>query len=248
MEMTFLRYFCLVTNVRSFAKALSLPDTPEYNAMMHSFRELFEAKTRGVLLDNLIPNIADTPRVKLSRLEVLEDDIYQGLLHRINLDINDTSSHFGTWDDHCSIHPLLNCKAHFIHHIKARGITYSTFKSHAGNSFVLFQRPTTPSQTPARSAGQVQQVFMHERVAPDGTSMQEPFLVVKEYCLLSAIHSGLDPFEVIEHLDAKLYYNRFIDGVHVLWLSDIVSHFCSLEYLPDGIDETCLIVRSLDWV
>ncbi|KAJ8581232.1 hypothetical protein M405DRAFT_868861 [Rhizopogon salebrosus TDB-379] len=59
----------------------------------------------------------------------------------------------------------------------------------------------------------------------------EPFLVVKEYCPLSAVHSGLDPFEVIEHLDAKLYYNRFID-----------------EYLPDGIDETCLIVRSLDQV
>jgi hypothetical protein len=246
--MTFLRYFCLATNVRSFAKAFSLPDTPEYNAMMHSFRELFEAKTRGVLLDNLAPNVTDAPRAKLSRLEVLEDNIYQGLLHRVNLDIDDTSSCFGTWDDQCSIYPLLNCKAHFIHRIKVRGITYSTFKSHAGNSFVLFRRPTTPSQTPARSAGQVQQVFMHERVAPDGTSMHEPFLVVKEYCPLSTVHSGLDPFEVIEHLDAKLYYNRFIDGIHVLRLSDIVLHFCSLEYLPDGIDETCLVVRSLDRV
>jgi hypothetical protein len=144
--MTFLRYFCLATNVRSFAKALSLPDTPEYNAMMHSFRKLFEAKTCGVLLDNLAPNVTDAPRVKLSQLEVLEDNVYQGLLHCINLDIDDTSSCFGTWDDLCSIHPLLNCKARFIHRIKVRGVTYSTFKSHAGNSFVLFRCPTTPSQ------------------------------------------------------------------------------------------------------
>ena len=184
--------------------------------------------------------------LKLSQLEALEEKIY--LLCSLNLDINDASSHFTTWDDSCSIRPLLNYKAHFTHRIKIRGITYSTFKSHTGNSFILFWPPTTLGQPPARSAGQVQQVFIHERVAPNGTSIQESFLVVKEYCPLSAAHSDLDPFDAIEHLDAKLYYNRFLDDIHVLRLSDIVSHFCSLVYVPDGIDEPCLIVRSLDLV
>lgn len=87
---------------------------------------------------------------------------------------------------------------------------------------------------------------MHERVAGDGSSMQEPFLVVKEYHSLSPAHSHLDPFDEIEHLDAKLYYNRFTDITHVLRLSDIVSHFSSCVYFPNGIEEHCIVVRSLD--
>ncbi|KAG1845536.1 hypothetical protein F4604DRAFT_1688673 [Suillus subluteus] len=168
MEMTFLRYFCLVTNLRIFAKTIHLPDTPQYNAMMLSFRNLFESKIHGVLMDNLTPGNTSPHRLQLSKLEKLEDHIYHGLLHQVNLDITDASSCFTAWDDESSLHPLLNFKAQAIHCIKVQGTTYSSFRNHPGNSFVLFPTPTAPGQSSARTAGQVQQVFMHEKVTGSG--------------------------------------------------------------------------------
>ncbi|KAG1883704.1 hypothetical protein F4604DRAFT_1878931 [Suillus subluteus] len=239
MEMTFLRYFCLATNLQTFAKTLNLPDTPQYNAMMLSFRDLFESKIHGILMDNLTPGDTSPHRMQLSKLEELEDHIYHALLHRVNLDIADVTSCFAAWNNESSLHPLLNFKAQAIHCIKVQGVTYSSFRNHPGNSFVLFRTPTAPGQSSARTAGQVQQVFMHKR---------EPFLVVNEYRSLSPAHSHLDPFDAIEHLDAKLYYNHFTDSTHVLQLSDIVSRFSSLVYISDGIEECCIVVRSLDWI
>ncbi|KAG1900888.1 uncharacterized protein F5891DRAFT_1187982 [Suillus fuscotomentosus] len=197
-------------------------------------------------MDNLTHGHTSSGRLQLSKLETLEDHIYQALLRRVNLDITDISSRFTAWDDESSLHPLLNFKAQAIHHINVQGLTYSSFRNHSGNSFVLFQVPTVPDQSSTRTARQVQEVFMHERVTADGSSMQESFFVVKEYRSLSPAHSHLDPFEAIEHLDAKLYYNYFTDDAHVLQLSNIVSHFSSFIYIPNGIEEHCIVVRSLD--
>lgn len=136
--MTFLRYFCLATNLQTFAKTLHLPDTPQYNAMMLSFRDLFESKVYGILMDNLTPSYTSPRRLQLSKLEKLKDHIYQALICRVNLDIADVSSRFTAWDDKSSLHPLLNFKVQAIHCISMQGVTYSSFKNHLGNSFVLF--------------------------------------------------------------------------------------------------------------
>ena len=76
----------------------------------------------------------------------------------------------------------------------------------------------------------------------------EPFVVVQQYVPLSPDDAKSDPFRAFPALDTWLYYDMFKPLNLVIRLSDIVAHCATLEYMPEGVKNPCIVVRSLDRV
>ena len=76
----------------------------------------------------------------------------------------------------------------------------------------------------------------------------EPFIVIQQYVPLSPDDTKSDPFCAFPALDTWLYYDTFKPLDLVIQLSDIVAHCATLEYMPKGVKNPCIIVRSLDRV
>ncbi|EGN97079.1 hypothetical protein SERLA73DRAFT_183683 [Serpula lacrymans var. lacrymans S7.3] len=249
MEKTFLKYFCIGANLRALSSSIKFPQTEIYDAMMKSFHRAFIEPTHGSLLNNLLSTGANTSTSIPNTVRTMDlaDDVYDALIRRLNAGATADQPLFVRWDsDGKDSHLLVDSRVNSIKSVKSDGVSFSIPKSSVGNSFVLFKPYTAVGQRGIVTAGQICQIFVHSRVTTTGCSVEETFIVVEEYEGLSTLDQTKDPFLVFENLGARLYYNRFKIHPHVLKLSDIISHFSCLAYIPEGIAEECIVARSLD--
>lgn len=98
----------------------------------------------------------------------------------------------------------------------------------------------------AKSAGRIEEIFMHRRVE-NKRVIVDPFLTIREYVPLSLDHQEADPFGAFPDLDTKLYYDK-LGPARVVPLRDVVSHAAVLTCTPDDIGRQCIIAKSLDRV
>ncbi|KAI0055834.1 hypothetical protein BV25DRAFT_1769446, partial [Artomyces pyxidatus] len=241
MEVTFLRYFCMSGNLRAFVQDLDLPGLPEYADFAASLPATFGHLMQSEDLHTL-PSTAHSYTYNASKAEALGDEVYSRLLDRINVDLT-PELRYSRWNSNGTLLLDRRCqKISGIEHFRAR---YSSRQvRHVGNSLIEFSSPISPRQT--HRAGQIVDIVLHRRLTLQKAAIVEPFLVVKEYAELSPADRIHDIYRQFDHLGARLNYNRFVDGFVVLKPVDLVSHFASYVYTPDGIDEACIVVRSID--
>ena len=75
----------------------------------------------------------------------------------------------------------------------------------------------------------------------------EPFFIVKVFQPLREDLHSHDPYRAFPDLDTKLYLAEFKPFLHVLHLNQIMCHFTAFFYVPQDIEQEC-VVRSLDQV
>ncbi|EGN97905.1 hypothetical protein SERLA73DRAFT_74155 [Serpula lacrymans var. lacrymans S7.3] len=229
MEKSFLKYFCIGANLRAFASRIEFPQTELYDSMMKSFHRAFIEPNSSLLSDFLSYETTSTSSTAYSM--ELSEDVYKALLDRLNARSSPHQLQFIRWDSDCEIGWgfILDSEEFSRELLCAVQISDSRW-SH-------YRRTNMPD-------------IVHHRVAAMDHSTDETFLVVQEYESLSPSDKDKDPFLAFENLGAQLYYNRFKSHPCVLKLSDIVSHFSCLAYVPEDIGQECIIAKSLDrsWI
>lgn len=244
--MTFFRTFCMGTNLRTLAPTFTFPAETEYQTLLKRFEEAFVAHSLPHNVLSFSYQTESIPPFSLqeAKLKRLEHDTYKLLLERINRDLP-PSSHFGDWFSDSQT-ALLGMHVQYCDKLEYGNISYSTHANSTravGNSFIRFRA------LGAVLAGQIHQIFLHRR-PNESTSSQtvEPFFIVKAYTKLSLAHRRFDPYVAFVDLETSLCYNTFLPTIKILKLDDIICHFLSYVYTPPGIDEECIVVRSLDRV
>ena len=135
--------------------------------------------------------------------------------------------------------PIINDCTQPVKKFEVDGLIYGTCGRSKRNSFVLFT--TANGNT---SAGQIFDIFQHAR-REDDRIVVEPFFVVKVFQPLREDLHPHDLYHAFPDLDTKLYLAEFEPFLHVLRLDQIMCHFAAFFYVPQGIEQKC-VVRSLD--
>ncbi|KAI0310069.1 hypothetical protein OF83DRAFT_1088625 [Amylostereum chailletii] len=243
MEETFLRYFCMSSNLRAFMQTIKFPeDNPAFAKWAKTFPI---AMGRPVEVQEFhLQDASHFPYEYNRSKEVsLPDIIYEGLLCRVNHDSPVLYFPWRTPGDKRKI-AATGQRIRSVEHFRTK---LSSPERTSGNSFIAFTSPYNQDQR--YRAGQICDIFLHRRVDQfaEGTSpVIEPFLVVREYVELSIEDQIHDPYHHFEHLDTSLRYNRFKEDVHVLRPCDVLAHFASYVYMPPNISEQCVVVCLLD--
>lgn len=241
IEKTFFRYFPMGTNLRALLADIRWPENeePEYQHMKAKFSKAFNHGSRGTLITDILSwgSSVQAPTPKVPNVVNLDDAFYTQFLQRMNLD---PAVLFERWDS--TAKNTLSRRVQFTRNVSISGVQFSPSK---GDAYILFKTPGSG----AVSAGKIEEIFLHSRASPevDEVTRTEPYLIVKEYDILSSEHQAHDPFLRIPHLEANLCYNSF-KATRVLKASDVISHFASLVYTPTDIDRECIVVLSLDRV
>ncbi|KAA1478723.1 hypothetical protein DENSPDRAFT_861912 [Dentipellis sp. KUC8613] len=239
MELTLLRYFCMTGNLRAFIQSWELPDDLIYQEFGDYFKDAF-----GDLMRGDEHHLQDASKLQYkydhSKEKTLPDVIYTELLNCINADL-DEHQQMASWTSLGSS-SLLSPRCQPIPSIDHLGVKYMAARRSYPNSMVVF---VDPSSRDVRRAGQIVDLFVHQRRVSTGLVAQ-PFVVVREFMPLTPEDKHHDPYRKIENLGVHLCYRRFEEGHHVLKPRSLVSHFASMIYTPEGIDQECIIIRSLD--
>lgn len=140
--------------------------------------------------------------------------------------------------------PILNDWVSPLRKVIMRGQTFGTASRSKRNSFILF-RLTMPREI---HAGQITHIFTHMRREGE-KEVTETFISVKRFTQLDEHHQPFDPYRAYPDLNTCLCYAN-LDAVptFVIHLEQVVSHFAAYFYVPKGIDQPCVVVRSLDQV
>ncbi|KAH9850596.1 hypothetical protein C2E23DRAFT_734560 [Lenzites betulinus] len=253
MPKTFMRYFYIGAKLRWQMASESWPDTEEFRTLVHAFETAFHDAARGSRIMEAVSSFGSDEASVRSRSrhygaeEELNPTLYKALLSYVNA-LSDhapfASRHNPTDDDR----PLLPSTALFLPWTTHAGVTFATRDDALRNSFLLFRKAGPNDDGHCEIvAGQITQIFEHLRTEGD-TCIKEVHLVVREYKPLSAPHQAFDPYQQFTHGMARLYYDEVYDYQHVIRTRDIVSHFASYTYTPDGIDRQCVVAVSLDRV
>ena len=176
----------------------------------------------------------------------LEETLYDVLLAFINSRVDPATPHFASCYDPLdgSNRPFLPSSATFFPYVIRAGATFATCEHSLRNSFVLFRRASGGGEV---CAGQVNRIFEHTRDEGDETIVQT-YLIIRQYRELLPDHAVHDPFRRFPDINTRLCYNQTHTTENIVRLEDVVCHFASYVYKPEGIDYDCIVVRSLDRV
>lgn len=174
----------------------------------------------------------------------LEADVYRGVLARLNSELNRTV--YVPRPRKAPDQFFLSEDAIVCNKIQVKGVRYQPASVSAGNSNIMFTAPGSSSPV----AGQISQIFIHERKLPGGESkIKETFLAVRPLARLSQVDEKLDIYRTFPIVGGSLHYARYDDRVHVIRPSDIVCHFAKTRMgRVMQISEPCFHVLPLDRV
>ncbi|KAI0366442.1 hypothetical protein BV20DRAFT_952139 [Pilatotrama ljubarskyi] len=257
IPLTFMRLFYTGAELRWLISSTNWPDSAEFQEVLASFRKTYQDAAHGSRVHdtfNSIPPAAgsagrplDDVYAGLSASEVrLRDDQYLALvnlLHAVYGHHAYTTYNSDLADARLRVSPHVRP----LTKLEIGRVTYGTRANHIRNSFVCFQDPASDHPTLVR-AGQISQIFLHSRAASGTRNLVQSFLVIDEYVPLTQAHCDLDPYRRFPLLNTQLHYNHFYPRPTVIRTEDLLSHFAAYFYVPEGIDQGCVVVRSLDRV
>ncbi|KAJ3534922.1 hypothetical protein NM688_g7054 [Phlebia brevispora] len=248
MPLTFLRSFCIGANLRWMLSTIEKPSKglDLWTDMMKACENAFGRLPGGLHAEDVLSPHEDCDHQArydtLKATASLSPELYQSFLHVVNRGSalftscfapSDSLNVYGSHDA-----PVLVNSIQLVRQIKHQGHHYGKRGKSSRNSFVLLKTEATPV------AAQITDIFLHSRVA-NGQQMIEPFFVVEEFQPLGHHDQHYDPYRAFPYLNAYLCYNKF-HAPRVVGLHDIQSHFAAYAYTPNGINEECMLVRSLD--
>ncbi|KAI9057624.1 hypothetical protein FKP32DRAFT_1583373 [Trametes sanguinea] len=238
---TFMRAWYTGSNLRWLMRTTDWPKSCEYEDMVKTFEKAFSDRVRGTRVTDILGlSFADTESTFTydGKREVrLSQTVYTKLLQNVN---TRASVPFQSAESIAlSTRPRLPPVGLFVLSVDSDGIR---FASSSRDSFITFR-----SSSGEVLAGQISQIFHHQR-SEDGRLIVEPYLVVDTYKTLTPEDAVNDPYCTFPDLNTWLVYSEFEADPHVIALKDVVSHFAKFTYLPVGIRQKCVVVRSLDRV
>ncbi|KAH7918993.1 hypothetical protein BV22DRAFT_1108228 [Leucogyrophana mollusca] len=244
LELTFIRSFCRGSNLKSLLSRVDLPES--FDEIGPLIQQYFTSDFKGTLLSDLAAMGAesrnDPATPDPTPFEVLNEDVYAGLLQRINYS-SPAQQFQSSRNTPKPWMTFLQPTAQNRKMVKFNGIVFAIAKKHRGNSYILFK--SFLSQTVR--AGCIDQIFLHSRASPP-SSISEFFLVIKVFCELPAGEVVHDPYRRYPLLDARLCYDSFEAQPIVIKLTDIVSHAATCPFTSDTISAPLRVILSLDRV
>ncbi len=255
-ETTFLQSFCSANNLKTILVAKRVPE------VLQEFVDLIDCAFVGETTDEDPPTAHVTPYdVNSEPVAMFEEkkatqlpvDIYQNLLERI---ISDPTLSQGY--RYRSVHAptdrnvVLSPMAQVLRSVKHRGTRYTGFSFCRGDSHVLF-RSTPPDETieePRFAIGQIQSIFLHKRLLPDGQYRSQVFVILRRFAPLSQDDAHLDPYQRHRAMRVSLVYAIPLHENLVKPIRDIVSHVATCPYRDDRqqLREKCIVAVPLDEV
>ncbi|KAI1790683.1 hypothetical protein LXA43DRAFT_890611 [Ganoderma leucocontextum] len=251
---TFMRGFYTGAKLRWLMESESWPAEREFQDMVVKFHAAFGHGTHRPRFTNVLTEPFSTdaetdPQIPSnypgSEEKKLPHDVYQRLLSYVNSSSPACFASLYT-DTSASSWPFLPDTAEFVSRVTHLGVAYATRRRKGlRSSFVLFRPAGSTSNLIV--AGQIDSIFHHTRMEGE-KHITETFVLVDEYTQLSDEDQQHDPYRKFLDGNTWVCYNRFHGEKRLLRLLDIVVHFAALEHTPEGIDEPCIVVRSLDRV
>jgi hypothetical protein len=254
MPLTFLRHFCIGSQLRWMVSSFTWPDNDYFRRLADDYRQRFGNLVYAIpSFDQLLTQSSQPSLYDAGKTRRLDQDIYNRLLDKINsYSAKKFASALNLSVDFCDA-PMLHTDAQLLQKVEYQSVTFGMRGRTARNSFILFKKSTPQQNLTSVSAGQIVDIFRHAR--HDGEAMRvEDFCVVEAFQPLEGQHADLDPFRKFPDIEAQLYYRKAEvnqDGtprLHILCITEIVSHFAAFVYIPPGIDEECILALSLDRV
>ncbi|KAH9853712.1 hypothetical protein C2E23DRAFT_915053 [Lenzites betulinus] len=255
IPLTFMRLFYAGAELRWLMSSMEWPDSEEFRDVLDSFRKTYQDAARGSrVLDifSSIPTSTDTANESLkemyaglsdSRLDNQKYLSFVGLIRALYGPEHFIAYHSDLEDPRSRLSPHVRT----LTKLEIGRVTYGTRANHIRNSFVCFRDPSSGNPTLVH-AGQISQIFLHSRIGPDKERIVQSFVVIDEYIALTDEHAGVDPYLRFPQINTRLYYDRFHSQPIIVRSSDLVSHFAAYFYVPEGIKQRCVVVRSLDRV
>ncbi|KAI9060542.1 hypothetical protein FKP32DRAFT_1577981 [Trametes sanguinea] len=255
IPLTFMRLFHAGAELRWLMSATEWPNTDEFHAVAEALKKTYQDHTHGTRIVDIFGAPLDAQghdvanpyqdlyhELKETRMSDviyanfagLIDAIFPKAFTVIHADLEDCR-------------PRLSRNIRALTKIEVGRVTYGTRADQIRNSFVCFRDPASADPSLLR-AGQISQIFLHSRVTSDGLRLFDPFVVIDEYIPLDLVDTEHDPYRQFPMLNTRLHYDRFHDRCAVVRPTDIVSHFAAFFYVPEPINEPCVVVRSLDRV
>ncbi|OSC99817.1 hypothetical protein PYCCODRAFT_1372383 [Trametes coccinea BRFM310] len=256
MPKTFMRYFYIGAKLRWLISGESWPENDEdFQQVLGAFKEVFQEAAEqpsgrtnrawSSPWDDHEDDVA-SPGRSVGTDQELDPALYDILLGFVNLCVDPAkpyyTSFYGSPED--SDRPFLPPTASFVPYVTRAGATFATHEHGLRNSFVLFRRASSGADV---LAGQVSRIFEHTRVEGERT-IKQTYLIIKEYKPLLPAHQAADPFRRFPDINAWLCYNQTFTTESIVRLEDVICHFASYVYRPEGIGHECIVVRSLDRV
>jgi hypothetical protein len=253
MPLTFLRHFCIGSQLRWMISSFTWPDNEYFRRLAEDYHHTFGNLVYAIPnFNKLLAPVPQPCAYESSKTKRLSDDVYNLLLAKIN---SYAPKRFASVLDlsvgSCNL-PKLHTNAQHLRKVEYNSVTFGVRGRTTRNSFVLLKKIGEQGQA-TLAAGQIVDIFRHAR--HDGNLMQtEDFFVVETFKPLEERHVSCDPYRKFPDLETQLYYYKAEtqqDGspcLCILQVREIISHFAAFTYVPPGIDEECILVLSLDRV
>ncbi|CDO77460.1 hypothetical protein BN946_scf184881.g3 [Trametes cinnabarina] len=243
MPLTFMSYFYIGANVRSLMTTTDWPDTPEYKSMMSTFENAFVTVSKGTPMTNFIPFSAadndgeELPAYDERKATALPRDLYDALLALL---ASRGSAFASTHASSGSRNPILSEMVNNLRCVCCGNMTFATSKAARRDSFVLFTDPLRPPTNSFPRAGQIRQIFLHDRLE-QGKRVTEPFVAMDEFLPLTGDDLVHDPYRRYPDLATRLFIATPEPRPCVIRLQDIHCHFAALKYHSADLDADCIV-------
>ncbi|KAI0647287.1 hypothetical protein C8Q79DRAFT_1000243 [Trametes meyenii] len=253
IPLTFMRLFYAGAELRWLMSSTEWPDSEELHAVLEVFDRTYKDVAHGSRVLDVFGTTPASNQATHERLAEMfaklsdtrmDGETYSSFINLINAVCgpNDFTAYYADLSDERS---RLAPRMRTITKIDIGRVSYGTRANHIRNSFVSFKDPASDNPTLVR-AGQISKIFLHSRIAPDQARIFQSFVVIDEYIPLMATHAVHDPYRRTPLLNTQLYYNRFHPRRVVVRSDDIIAHFAAFVYIPEGIEQSCIVMRSLD--
>ncbi|KAG2049167.1 hypothetical protein BDR06DRAFT_894265 [Suillus hirtellus] len=241
--------YCMGSNLRGLLSSDKVPSA--LAALLPFIKSAIDLDTCGLLMSDLAVFGAQVePAVVFNEKQqmLLSTDAYTALLAHMT---SDSDLHNGiSFAAHNSglLHHkqrILSPFAQILPSVASRGIHFTPFSRHAGNSQVLYRS----SHIQGRLAmGRIVDIFVHRRITGANTHRDQVFTLVKQFRSLAPEDKKHDVFHQFKHLRISIVRTATIDPPEAIPMQDIVAHFAACPFKDDNISTPCMAVVPLDRV
>ncbi|KAG2102169.1 hypothetical protein BD769DRAFT_1367629, partial [Suillus cothurnatus] len=249
MEATFMTTYCMGSNLHGLLSSDKVPSV--LAALLPFIKSAIDSDTRGSLMSDLAVFGAQVePAVVFieKQQKLLSTDAYAALLTRVT---SDPDLHYGiSFAAHNSgllrrKQRILSPFAQMLPSITSRGIRFTPFSRHAGDSQVLYRS----SHLQGRLAmGRIVEIFVHRRIIGAHAHRDQAFALVKQFGSLAPEDKKHDVFHRFKHLRISIVRTATSDLPEAVPMQDIVAHFAACPFKDDNISTPCMAVVPLDRV